>query len=52
MIVDKLPKDAIILFDRGYNSADNIKMLRGRKYLGFLIQSDQMDLMNFPLERD
>jgi len=52
MIVDKLPKDAIIIFDRGYNSADNIKMLCGRKYLGSLIQSDHMDLMNYPLERD
>ena len=31
---------------------DNIKMLRGRKYLGTLIQSDHMDLMNYPLERD
>ena len=31
---------------------DNIKMLRGRKYLGPLIQSDHMDLMNYPLERD
>jgi len=52
MIVDKLPKDAIIIFDRGYNSADNIKMLRGRKYLGPLIKLDHMDLMNYPLERD
>jgi hypothetical protein len=27
-------------------------MLCGRKYLGPLIQSDHMDLMNYPLERD
>jgi len=52
MIVDKLPKDAIIIFDRAFNSADNIKMLRGRKYLGSLIQSDHMDLKNYPLEKD
>ena len=31
---------------------DNIKMLRGRKHLSSLIQSDHVDLMNYPLERD
>jgi hypothetical protein len=52
MIVERLPKDATLIFDRGYNSTDNIKMLSGRKYLGSLIQSDHMALMNYPLERD
>ncbi len=52
MIVERLPSNATLIFDRGYNSADNIKMLRGRKYLGALIQSDHMDLMDIPIERD
>ena len=52
MIVERLPKNATLVFDRGYNSADNIKMIKERKYLGSLIQSDHMDLMNAPLERD
>ncbi len=52
MIIERLPMNATVIFDRGYNSAENIKMLKGRKYLGSLKQSEHMDLMNAPLERD
>lgn len=52
MIVERLPKNATLVFDRGYNSADNIKMIKERKYLGALKQSEHSDLMNAPLERD
>ncbi len=52
MIIENTPEDAILIFDRGYNSATNIKKTGERKYLGALIQSDHMDLMAIPLEKD
>ncbi|MEM4067053.1 MAG: transposase, partial [Candidatus Micrarchaeaceae archaeon] len=52
MIVERLPKNAILVFDRGYNSVDNIKMIKGRKYLGALKQSEHIDLMEAPIEKD
>ncbi|MEM0195829.1 MAG: transposase [Thermoplasmatales archaeon] len=30
----QIPEDSIIIFDRGYNSAENVKILQGRKYIG------------------
>ncbi len=52
MIVDSTPDDAILIFDRGYNSRANIKYTGERKYLGALIQSDHRDIMSLPLEKD
>ena len=52
MIVDSTPGDAILIFDRGYNSRANINYTGERKYLGALIQSDHRDIMSLPLERD
>ncbi|MFG1450083.1 MAG: transposase [Thermoplasmataceae archaeon] len=52
MMVENTPEDAIMIFDRGYNSKDNIDMIQERRYLGSLVQSDHRDLMAMPLERD
>lgn len=52
MIPGNTPEDAILIFDRGYNSKHNIDMMRNRKYLGALIQSDHGDLMSLPLQKD
>ena len=52
MIVENTPEDAILIFDRGYNSFENMRKIRRRRYIGALIQSDHPDLMALPLERD
>ena len=52
MILDNTPENAILIFDRGYNSSSNVKKMGRRKYLGALVQSDHMDLMTIPMERD
>jgi transposase len=52
MIVENLPADATVIFDRGYNSKFNVNLLHGRKYIGALIQSDHRDLMAMPIEKD
>ena len=52
MIVENTPEDAILIFDRGYNSEDNVRRIMKRKYIGALIQSDHRDLMAMPLPRD
>ena len=52
MIVENLPRDAAVIFDRGYNSEYNVGLLQNRKYIGALIQSDHRDLMAIPLEKD
>ncbi|MEM3489845.1 MAG: hypothetical protein QXO75_09375 [Nitrososphaerota archaeon] len=41
-----------MVFDRGHNSVDNIKMIKGMKYLGELKQSEHIDLMEDPIEKD
>ncbi|EQD26269.1 transposase IS4 family protein [mine drainage metagenome] len=52
MIVESTLEDSTLIFDRGYNSKDNINLIRKRKYLGALIQSDHNDLMAIPVEND
>jgi transposase len=52
MILENAPEDAILIFDRGYNSKVNIMKMKKRKYLGALVQSDHRDLMAIPLEKD
>ena len=52
VIAGSTPEDAILIFDRGYNSTLNIGKIWKRKYLGALIQSDHKDLMDLPLGRD
>ena len=52
MIVENVPDDSILIFDRGYNSEENVKKIEKRMYVGALIQSDHRDLMAIPLGRD
>ena len=39
MIVENTPEDAILIFDRGYNSFENIGKIRERRYMGSLVLS-------------
>ncbi len=52
MILENTPENAILIFDRGYNSTSNVRKMGDRKYIGALIQSDHMDLMSLPIQRD
>ena len=52
MIIENIPENAMLIFDRGYNSGNNIDLIQNRKYIGALIQSDHKDLMSLPLEKD
>ena len=43
-MIRQMPGDATVIFDRGYNSADNVKLLGDRRYIGSLVMSDHADL--------
>ncbi len=43
-MVKQVPHDSVIIFDRRYNSADNVELLGKRQYVGTLIMSNHMDL--------
>ncbi len=51
-IIKNIPENSTVIFDRGYNSKENILLLRERKYIGALIQSDHIDLMSLHINRD
>jgi len=51
-IIRQIPENAIVIFDRGYNSLENINMLEGRKYIGSLTLSDHPDLVDLPVKDD
>lgn len=51
-IVGNIPESSRVIFDRGYNSESNVKLLREREYIGALVQSDHMDLMRLPVGKD
>ena len=51
-ILANTPLDAIMIFDRGYNSWQNVELLGKRRYIGALVQSDHEDLMSIPMEAD
>jgi len=51
-IIRQIPENAIVIFDRGYNSLENINMLEGRKYIGSLTLSDHPDLVDLPIKDD
>ncbi|MEM3191990.1 MAG: hypothetical protein QW292_07870 [Candidatus Parvarchaeota archaeon] len=48
----QIPEDSIIIFGRGYNSAENVKILQDRKYIGVLILSDHRELLDLTVDRD
>ena len=37
---------------RGYNSADNVRLIENRKYIGALVLSDHSDLLDLPVGED
>ncbi|MGC8514565.1 MAG: IS1634 family transposase [Thermoplasmata archaeon] len=51
-MVDAVPESSILIFDRGYNSRENIQYIRKRKYIGALLLSDHRDLAAIPVEKD
>ena len=48
----QIPEDALVIFDRGYNSGYNVNLLGHRKYIGALTLSDHMDLVDLPIGED
>lgn len=51
-MIGQIPEDALIIFDRGYNSSDNVNLLGNRRYIGALTLSDHMDLVDMPVHMD
>lgn len=51
-IVKNIPDNAILIFDRGYNSKDNIDLISNRRYIGALKPSDHRDIMSMHVEND
>ncbi len=51
-IIRQIPENAIVIFDRGYNSLENINILEGRKYIGSLKLYDHPDLVDLPINDD
>ena len=51
-MLKQIPEDATVIFDRGYNSRDNINLLHDRRYIGALILSDHRDLVDIPVDMD
>ena len=51
-MIGQIPEDALIIFDRGCNSSDNVNLLGNRRYIGALTLSDHMDLVDMPVHMD
>ncbi len=51
MIIANIPDWAIIIFDAGYDSAENIELIIDKKYIGSLRPSDNIDLLDIPVEQ-
>ena len=51
-IVKNIPEDSTLIFDRGYNSKDNIDMISNRRYIGALKQSDNHGIMEINVKED
>ncbi len=51
-MIMQIPEDALVIFDRGYNSGYNVNLLGHRKYIGALTLSDHMDLVDLPIGED
>lgn len=51
-IVSHVPEGSTLIFDRGYNSKDNIDMITDRKYIGALKKSDHHDIMGLKVDRN
>ncbi len=51
-IVNNIPDNSTLIFDRGYNSKSNIDLIINRRYIGALKHSDYHDIMKLEVERD
>ena len=51
-MVREIPPDATVIFDRGYNSRENVGLLHDRRYIGALTLSDHKDLMDLHVGMD
>ena len=41
-----MPENATVIFDRGNNSLENVKLLGDRKYIGSIVLSDHAGLVD------
>jgi len=44
--------EGILVYDKGYNSYENVKASRGWKYIGSLRPSDHSDILDLEIEKD
>ena len=51
-MIEQMPEDSTIIFDRGYNSKRNIDLIGDRRYIGALKQSDHRDIMKLDVGKD
>ena len=51
-IIKNIPEDSTLIFDMGYNSRDNIRLISNRKYIGALKQSDNQGIMEINVKED
>ena len=51
-IIGNIPVNSTLIFDRGYNSKNNIDLIGDRKYIGALKQSDYHDIMELDVGKD
>ena len=51
-IINNIPDNSILIFDRGYNSKSNIDLIGDRRYIGALKQSDHHDIMKLEVGKD
>ena len=51
-IIENMPENSILIFDRGYNSKSNIDLVSNRRYIGALKQSDHHDIMRLDVWKD
>ncbi|MCL4451650.1 MAG: hypothetical protein M1327_03375 [Candidatus Thermoplasmatota archaeon] len=48
-IVKQIPENSIIIFDSGYNSAENVRLIENRKCIGTIVLSYHTVLLDLPV---
>ena len=51
-IINNIPDNSTLIFDRGYNSKSNIDLIGDRRYMSVLKQSDHHDIMKLEVGKD
>ncbi len=51
-IINNIPDNSTLIFDRGYNSKSNIDLIINRRYIGALKHSDYHDIMKLHVNPD